>query len=45
LRAGRTRITTVEDFRRVLQETKPGAPIMLLVRRDGEDFWVALIRP
>ena len=42
LRAGRAPVYSPEDLRRALREPAEHGPLLLLVRRDGFDFWTAL---
>lgn len=44
LRAGRGAVRSLEDLRRLLRDSAGGAPLPLLLRRDGADFWIALPR-
>jgi serine protease Do len=44
LRVGRTEVHSAEELRQALGSAAPGAPVMVLVRRDGADFWTALSR-
>jgi serine protease Do len=44
LRVGRAPVRTLEQLRKALAEAPTGTPVLLLLRRDGADFWTALPR-
>jgi serine protease Do len=44
LRVGRTVVHSADELRRALAAASSAAPVMMLVRRDGADFWTALPR-
>jgi serine protease Do len=44
LRVGRTTVRTAEELRKALRTARTTAPVLLLVRRQGADFWAALPR-
>jgi serine protease Do len=44
LRVGRSRVRSADELRKAMAAAPAGAPVLLLVRRDGADFWTALPR-
>jgi S1-C subfamily serine protease len=44
LRVGRAPVRSVEELRKALADAPTGSPVLLLLRRDGADFWTALPR-
>jgi serine protease Do len=44
LRVGRTTVKSAEELRKALRAARTTAPVMLLIRRQGADFWAALPR-
>jgi serine protease Do len=44
LRVGRTAVKSAEELRKALRAARTTAPVMLLIRRQGADFWAALPR-
>jgi serine protease Do len=44
LRVGRAPVRSAEELRKALADAPSGSPVLLLLRRDGADFWTALPR-